>query len=74
MIPGKDGHLPIPACEDDGGPTELGRLLEEALRCLESTDLYGANAAVKRAHAEAASPGVAAPGDHETGKKSEDRG
>ena len=30
-------------------PTELDRLLEEALRCLKGTDLHGANAALERA-------------------------
>ena len=34
---------------------ELGRLIEEALRCLEDTDLHGASAAVEKACAEAAS-------------------
>lgn len=53
MIPGKDGQVLKPARETDG-PTELGRHLEEALRCLESTDLYGANAALKKVHDEAA--------------------
>ena len=37
------------------GYEELGRLLEQAIRCLESTDLHGANDALKRAGAEAAS-------------------
>ena len=40
----------------DGVPTELGRLIEGALRCLEDTDLRGANAALEKACAEAASP------------------
>lgn len=43
-----------PARETDDGPAEMGRLFEEALRCLESTDLSGANAALKKAYAEAA--------------------
>ena len=34
---------------------ELDRLIEEALRCLEDTDLHGASAAVEKACAEAAS-------------------
>ena len=37
-----------------GGTVKLGCLFEEALRCLASTDLDGANAALKKAHAEAA--------------------
>jgi hypothetical protein len=40
----------------DGVPTEMGRLIEEALRCLEGTDLRGANAALEKACTEAASP------------------
>lgn len=38
----------------DGGTAKLGRLFEEALRCLAGTDLEGANAALKKAHVEAA--------------------
>jgi hypothetical protein len=34
---------------------ELNRLLKQAIRCLESTDLHGANKALKRAGAAAAS-------------------
>ena len=63
-----------PALENYKGPTELGRLLDEAIRCLESTDLPGANAALKRAYIEAASLGTAAPVGHQTEKESEDRG
>ena len=37
------------------GYAELGRLLEQAIQCLESTDLHSANEALKRASAEAAS-------------------
>ena len=37
------------------GYAELSRLLEQAIRCLESTDLHSANEALKRAGAEAAS-------------------
>ena len=33
----------------DNVPTELARHLEEALRCLDCTDLDGANAALERA-------------------------
>lgn len=33
---------------EDDGPTDLFRLLEEVRRCLECTDLAGANAALKR--------------------------
>jgi hypothetical protein len=40
----------------DGAPTELGRLIEEAIRCLEGTDLRSANAALEKACTEAASP------------------
>ncbi len=43
-----------PAGEINAGTAKLGRLFEEALRCLASTDLDGANAALKKAHAEAA--------------------
>lgn len=43
-----------PVSEIDDRAAELGRLFEEALRCLASTDLDGANAALKKAHAEAA--------------------
>ena len=43
-----------PAGEINDGTAELGRLFEEALRCLASTDLDGANAALEKAHAEAA--------------------
>ncbi len=43
-----------PASGIDDGGAKLGRLFEEALRCLASTDLDGANAALKKAHAEAA--------------------
>lgn len=72
----------------DSVPTELGRLIEEALRYLEGTNLHGANAVLEKACAEAASPregagsprgyvGVddgAAQGGHETGNESENRG
>ncbi len=67
----------------DNSSTELNRLFGEALRCLESTDLPGANAALERVLAEASFPRnaaeltgyvVAAPGAHETGNESEDRG
>jgi hypothetical protein len=37
------------------GYAELDRLLKQAIRCLEGTDLRGANEALKRAGAEAAS-------------------
>ena len=37
------------------GYAELDRLLKQAIRCLESTDLHSANEALKRAGAEAAS-------------------
>lgn len=73
MIPAGRGAVG-PALENDKGPTELRRLLDEALRCLESTDLPGANAALKKAYVEATSPVVAAPGDHQTARESEDRG
>jgi len=43
-----------PAGEINDGTAELGPLFEEALRCLASTDLDGANAALEKAHAEAA--------------------
>ncbi len=66
--------IPARPARETGGPSELGRLIDEALRCLESTDFSGANAALKKAHAEAASPGIAAPAGHETAKKHEDRG
>lgn len=59
--------------KNDGGPTELCRLLDEAFRCLEGTDLPGANAALKRVLVEAAPLSVAAPGGHQTGKAFEDR-
>jgi hypothetical protein len=36
-------------------PTELSRLIEEALRCLEGTDFHGASVALQKACAEAAS-------------------
>lgn len=62
-----------PAREADGGATELGRLFEEAIRCLKSTDLPGANAALKKAHAEAAF-GRNAAGPRKTANGSEDRG
>lgn len=39
----------------DSVSKELDRLIEEALRCLEDTDLHGASAAVEKACAEAAS-------------------
>ena len=42
--------------EHGSTPVKLGRPLEEALRCLEGTDLHGANAALERARTEAASP------------------
>lgn len=70
MIPARRG----PALENDRGSTKLRRLLDEALRCLERTDLPGANTALKRAYVEAASPGVAAPGNHQKARESEDRG
>ena len=35
---------------------ELDRLLKQAIQCLESLDLRGANQALERASAEAASP------------------
>ena len=53
MIPGKDNRTLEPAHETDG-PTELNRLFEVTLQCLKSTDLYGANAALKKVHDEAA--------------------
>ncbi len=61
MTPDNDDHAPIYARDDptvptDSVPTLLVRHLEEALRCLEVTDLHGANAALKRACTEAASP------------------
>ena len=46
-----------PASEDAARPTEIGRLFEEAIRCLKGMDFPGANAALKKAHAEAAKPG-----------------
>ena len=36
-------------------PTELGRLIEEALQCLEGTDFHGASVALQKACGEAAS-------------------
>ncbi len=57
-----------------GGPTELNRLFEEAIRCLEGADLPGANAALKKAHAEVVSTGDATTGAPRTGNGSEDRG
>lgn len=73
-----------PASEIDDRAAELGRLFEEALRCLASTDLDGANAALKKAHAEAAlargdaeTPRFVSVDDgvaHETGNEIEDRG
>ncbi len=45
-----------PARKDAARPTELGRLFEEAIRCLKGMDFPGANAALKKAHAEAAKP------------------
>lgn len=46
-----------PANEDAARPTEIGRLFEEAIRCLKGMDFPGANAALRKAHAEAAKPG-----------------
>lgn len=80
MTPGKEEHAVKPARKSaepgvDNDPAELGRLLEEAIRCLDSTDLPGANAALKKAHAEAVSHGGRrGAGGHETGKEIEDRG
>lgn len=71
MKPVREGAEP----RVDNDPVELGRLLEEAIRCLECTDLSGANAALKKAHAEVASTGFgAAPGGRETVAEFEDRG
>lgn len=75
MTPGKAEHAvesareagngPTDGVPTDGVPTELGRLLEEALGCLEDMDLPGANAALRKAHAEAASPrNTAGPTGH----------
>jgi len=73
-----------PAREIYDGTAELGRLFEEALRCLASTDLVGANAALKKAQAEAASSrddgetpefvGVDDGAAYETENEPEDRG
>jgi hypothetical protein len=65
---------------------ELGRLIEEALRCLEGTDLHGASVALEKACVEAASScdaaglpryvgvdAAAAYRSQETRKESEDR-
>lgn len=54
MIPARRGAV-RPALVNDKGLTELRRLFDEALRCLESTDLPGANTALKKAYVEAAS-------------------
>jgi hypothetical protein len=74
MTPTRSGRKSKPAREGDDGPAELFRLLGEARRCLEDTDLPGANAALRRANAEAASLVGVAPGARTTGKESEDRG
>lgn len=63
VMPGKEGRVPEAA--RGAGPargvaTELGRLFDEAITCLGSTDLSGANEALKRAHAEVSSPRNAA--------------
>ena len=59
----------------DNNPTELVRLLGNAIRCLDNTDLPGANAALKKALAGAASPGSGtAQGVPQPGTGSEDRG
>ena len=64
-----------PVRESDVDPTELFRLLGEARRCLEGTDLSGATAALIRANAEAAMLGDGATlGDHRKLEASEDRG
>jgi hypothetical protein len=63
-----------PARRGDVGTTELFRLLQEVRRCLERADLSGANAALRRANAEAVSLGGVASGDSKTAKESEDRG
>ena len=63
-----------PAHRGDVGTTELFRILGEVRRCLERTDLPGANAALRRANAEAVSLGDVATGDNKTAKESEDRG
>lgn len=56
----------------DNNPAELGLLLEEAIRCLDSTDFPGANAALKKVLAGAASHGSsAAPGVRQPGTGSE---
>jgi hypothetical protein len=60
MTPDKREHALKPARESFDVPTELGRLIDEALRCLEGTDLHGANAALAEACAEAASSSDAA--------------
>lgn len=72
---------------ETGCPAKLGLLIEEALKCLKSTDLPGANAALKKAHAEAALSRLdtpsslpvvtkdgAVPGAGRTGDGAEDRG
>lgn len=56
------------AHETDAGAARLVRLFEEALRCLESTDLPGANAVLEKAYAEAALV------TEETGNEFEERG
>ena len=47
-----------PSLENDNGPMEISRIFEEAIRCLKDMDLAGANAALKKVHAEAAEPAV----------------
>lgn len=72
MTPVADGQAPKPE-----GPTKLSLLFEEAIRCLDGTDLPGANAALKRAYAEAAKPmgyAGAAPGARKMRNGSEDWG
>ena len=76
MTPARGG-----AARNGDGPTELDRLLEEAVRCIEALDLTGANAALRKAHAEAASPRddadtgeEAVPGGRATAGDSGDRG
>jgi hypothetical protein len=60
MTRNKGEHTMNPARKNFDVPThsvpkELDRLIEEALRCLEGTDLHGASAALEKACAEAAS-------------------
>lgn len=57
----------------NGVPGALGRLLGEALRCLEDTNLDGANAALRKALA-ACTEGDAARVGHERGDGSRDPG